>query len=488
MFLYISHSYPGKFARLTAEDEARRLAAWDDIWQDWEAWKAIKDRKGRPWATIRKGAVFTWTAVEEVFLAAEQNGGRLTAEILAAVSRIFDFQGTSSPTEISFQKIAKATKETENLRLSPCSIWRAPTDGRVLDEVYNFPEVDVKDVPDDGHAKAALPTGLYTPSLKKSSAKFLDITGFGSPKWDTWSAQTFCNLTGQVQAMRILHELGRLDQGPALWKMDFAPEGTVLVDASGTFLLVLCALIPCLVTWPLEAVSRGALTFLQLKEPDENKTHRVTPECIVITDFSEWQAVPYDFASPADQIAANGGKNVEAFTPDFAVQTGEPMPLLEYAAMRGFWDRTPASIRRLLKQELGIETGGEDNVEEIVAAIKAVLMCDDASAVPCLERREARLSAEHLNEVDTILITEEAEDAVDESDRKEAQQHAVGIGQATEEAAELRQAIRKYCANAKRTAAASQKKREGPRKLSPRTTRAGRRRSSRPWLPKTPAC
>lgn len=150
--------------------------------------------------------MFAQVVVEEIFLEAESHNFELAGSILRRVERIFRFQGCGGSTEVAFQKLANATKDSQSLRLSPCTLWRRPTLWHLFDETYKFKEAGASVITDDDLVKAELPTTLYAPAYKRTTMNFRDLPGTSSPSWPSWSASRFNALAGNVAMSRYCYE------------------------------------------------------------------------------------------------------------------------------------------------------------------------------------------------------------------------------------------------------------------------------------------
>ena len=105
-------------ANMTAE-------LWTDLERGWASWVDVKDLTSPPWPTMCKGSMYRWRAVREPFERATMGDGFLHELVLHA-KRVFHFQGTEETTEVGFQKLANACRDSPNLRMAPVNVFAGP--------------------------------------------------------------------------------------------------------------------------------------------------------------------------------------------------------------------------------------------------------------------------------------------------------------------------------------------------------------------------
>jgi hypothetical protein len=413
-FSWCYMSYPGKFAKLLTTSEVERAQAWNDCWLDWLAFKAAQQRRGAPWKNFVKRSCFNWASVREVFMAAETNQGRLDDSILAHVRRVFEFQGCEGSTEVAFQQIKAAERDAHNGRISPAQVWRRPVQWGLFENRYEFQVIDPSTVRDNDVIKAKLPTTLYKPSEATSSMNFKDLPGYGPPSWPTFSAASYNIIAGQTAHMRYCMDNDCWEEGAVAWRSEFLQPGIVVESPEGVIALVLGTCPPMVLLWPCEVMVIGGANFFGLKGK---------VQWMPCLSLDTWEGYPTECALPLDAMQANDGQTNNGPTV-FARQLGDKMTIIKFAATAGFWNLPMVAIKRLARNDLGLEVSDADDAQNTFQVIQAILECDDEEACWCLERRCEHFASLSLNDVDHLLNTPECLDAIDEHDRKEAKSHA----------------------------------------------------------------
>ena len=413
-FAFHTKQYPGKLASLLTTDEREREILWEDMKKDWAAWKCVKGLRGAPWGAIAKRSRWNWLVNTEFFEEADKSGGALTPAMLRHVDRIFRFQGCEGSTEVAFQKLTNATKDNQSERLAPCTLWRRPTMWGLFTRTYSFKEVDPSMIRDDELATAELPASLNKPCYKTASLDFKDLPGkAATPPWPSFSAQSFNSLFAQQALMRYCFDNDAVKNAALSWRGEFCKPGTVVVTPTGERMLVVTMVAPVLVLWPVDTVLIGTTEFLQLSKK---------PVWVPCFSLEEWLAVPTRWVAPVDLLKANGGVNFEHMPDVFAQQTGPPLPLLQWAALKGFWSIPMSSVRRLAKHDLDVELTGSD-ADDLVIICRYILKGDALLAMQCLDHRVIEIEKDHCTAIDDIAMSDEGRDCIDKNDKQEAEQH-----------------------------------------------------------------
>ena len=197
-------------------------------------------------------------------------------------------------------------------------------------------------------------------------------------------------------------------------------------------------------------------------------------------DLETWRVRPSQIVSPLELLRANGRQNFPDGLPSlFAKEIGAATSVLKHAAQSGFWDLPMTAVRRLAKKDLGLDLAGDD-FTECYAAVKAILGCDDALAIQCMEHRAEQFSR-NIGEVDAMLLEGEATDAIDEHDRQETEAHKSHIHATRGRLEDLNKALVEKVREVHGEPAAKKKKR--PRLVLPASDDMYTQAAMQPFLP-----
>lgn len=212
---------------------------------------------------------------------------------------------------------------------------------------------------------------------------------------------------------------------------------------------------PVIIPWLVEEVVMMGEVYYSLSG---------LPVWVPCFSLQDWQVVPMQWASPLEHLRANGGKNYQTFPQILGRKVGDVSSLLVHAARSRFWNLPVVAIRQLAKSELGVETKSND-IGDIFAAIKGALNCDDEAAVQCLEQRCVEMAVAELTEVDHIVLTDEATDAIDNHDKTEAEPHKNHIKTCEANIEELTRVIKARVADIKAGSAQKRRKKKPTAKI-----------------------
>ena len=96
------------------------------------------------------------------------------------------------------------------------------------------------------------------------------------------------------------------------------------------------------------------------------------------------------------------------------------MPLLHWAALKGFWSAPMSSARRLAKQDLDVELTGSD-ADDLVTTCRCILKGDDLLAMQCLDHRVIEIENSHCTAIDDIPMSEEGRECIESVEATKAE-------------------------------------------------------------------
>ena len=165
-----THCYPGFFAVLL--DDSKRDAALSKMKLHWEAWQAAQDNQLSMYKKMAGRSCFKLTFVNFIFRhLASADFASVPDDVKTLLTRVFSGFSSTKLVEDCFQRIRDRESDRSDKTMSNAAMWMQPVSKKLLSESYKYREVQVNNTADEtsGATKCALPEGLFSPAVKKSS-------------------------------------------------------------------------------------------------------------------------------------------------------------------------------------------------------------------------------------------------------------------------------------------------------------------------------
>ena len=384
-FNHYYDGYPAKFARLLAFP-GEQETVWKDLLRDYLAFQGFLGTRDAYLKKLVKRSFFNWPEISEMF---NFNGGRLHPDHIEYTERILYCHGDSTCCERKFQLKSLHQRDSQNLRISPTTLWKAPVRQQTLTKEYNFEaEVNSADCTESMPAKDALPPRLHqcVYHKDKTSMPLTDITGRNKTPWDTHSPETWHTLVAEAHFLRFIVQNRITEFAAQAWRTELLREFTV-IERENKLWMVAVSVPPMVYLWPVKQHSLGPDVFLEFEPAGPD-----TPVPFCITAFNDIRAVPYEFTCPMHMLVANKLTNFPMGLPSFFGVRPQPhrnTDVLVDAAENGFWDLAESRIESLAKRDYGVAVAEKTFAEVLFELCKTILQCDDDKALVCIERRAA---------------------------------------------------------------------------------------------------
>lgn len=381
-----------------------------------------------------------WTVCSETLELLQHEQWKVTHRVVKQVTRLFHHFGNSRVVEDCFGALADAERDCPNGKLSAVSIWDRPTRKGVLGKRNRYPEVQTTHIPAPCKREAQMPESMFKPAYKRTSCPLNDLPGVTSPDWPTCNATSWPARGAEVELMRFAHVhdcWGDLGQS---WRAEFLQTGDVyLRHPEGNAYMVMERIArSVLVLWPMSPCSLKGNTAWQFADPTKE---RILYEPVL--DFEKWRAAPTMATSPVAWFLLGRKTGALEASRSFVVQQGAPLPVLEHAAKRGFWQLSAASLRRLASSDFGDLILPADLPGMVQTLVEHILQCSTADAIDILELRGMASMGTNDNERTAMLDTEEAAIAMDAKSMEEAKALVESSKIAAKEASAFMDAVAK---------------------------------------------
>ena len=310
---------------------------------DWLSWLAIKNRKGQPWKAQIAKSVYGWTAVREFFEAAAACDWVCGESLLLHCDRLFRGQGTTLVTENAFRVCRDAARAQPNEKISIASVWGKPRDAGLLTDVFAFDEVSCE-LHHESPAQSKLPQSLVHPRMRQTSLDFRELTK-RQTSWQSYTGMSWSYLAADTHFMRQCYDQNLYSEAPKAWRTQFLQEGTVVINASDHFFLVLCVMAPMAYLWPLQVHAMGTNRCACLGEGPLAD--------VFCYDLTKWKAQDFEWLCPLKAMKLSKTTDWQECENAQMLFMGDPVPLVSYAAQQGFWHMSSADVQRLAKHDYG---------------------------------------------------------------------------------------------------------------------------------------
>lgn len=415
-----SHAYPKKFVLLLHADPAVRNHALESAELMWKAWEAACASRLPTWRRLCRKSCMHLTACQDMFKALTGTDFKSVPEDLYQVLRdcASNF-GSTGVTEDAFQRVGDRARDRPDKLVTATDAWHVPVVKEVLSSLYKYREVHTSaaDIEKAAKKENPLPKEVNTPACRDCPKEFANIKGTKmSTDWPSFTSWSSCAQAEELEFMKFMFAHGCMDKVGSSWRTGVLHAGLVVshkVLKAGKFFMALGCFNVAAALWPVEKVLVGKSWVWTLARLSSAADIWWAP----VLDFGDWLVIETAAASPAQMFVAGGCKFPGAWPDGFALQTStDPAPLLPTAARNGFWDLKAGFIMKLIKEELGEEQAqGESFPSMLLRAIQLVLECSSAEAAQILEQRVQAVEAIQLHD---ILESEEAQDCLDENDKK----------------------------------------------------------------------
>lgn len=351
--------------------------------------------------------------IRQVLVRAMEEASDLPPEDLKA--DILDFARCPNSTlvkELTFNYYHRAASSNRKGAFSPSSAWHRALVSPLLPE-HDRPTCPVTQAAKLAKAPALACQTFCFPKIVTSSFSEEVCKTFtqGRPSWPTLSSERYNESV--FAAMKMNHFGGDWAKMEKSWLSVCCQQGTLLkrVGAGNTAVLVLKATAHGLLGWEVSFVKRHGVAIMQLL------LQRKALQYIVVEDPKDWRILEVECRPPADLVF------IDPTTMSLAVVVkGKGRLLLEAAADGGLRGLTVAHLRDLWRElDVPVLPGGKPATkdglrEQIIAFIKGVELDAAAKIVKdadCEENVDELLAAERgllKCEDDELLDDDEADE------------------------------------------------------------------------------
>ena len=320
-----------------------------------------------------------------------------------------------------------ACAKAPNKRLSDTSVWLAPYKARVLDQVHRWslPATDEVVITPADDAD----TSVYHVDPKTCWPLLDTIQGVSAPSWYSPGALRLNECWSESLVHQIVSRAGdgNFEGLSNTWSNSLLSGSEVLVrDKTGklnngnwSFPLTQAGTLAWW-SWSAQCMCEGTDDAHWMPaSPDPKLEFDYTALVTFIRDVGEWEAIPYRWQSPLHWRASFPNSRLwrDAHAHPRAKAVGGAEAFLIVAARHAFWS-IAYSWLRVLARHLGIDLSNLHGEFAVVfAMVKAVLACDDATALDICRMREYHAKREACN--DELEACEEALDVLSVADQKE---------------------------------------------------------------------
>jgi len=371
-YLWHTDSLPGLFGGLLAEAKEDRALVLQEIRSMWNAYKMAR---GQNIAEVVKGVKrsFMDTAIVreacEACELADWSGDLLMEQLQSMAASIFSM-GTTKHVEDSFQRCRFSEQHyNASKTISDQTVWMAPVQRHVLDEVHSYTAVKAADCSDKMAVGLGgkLESALFYPAISRCHLKLKDIIGTTSAApWVTFSALSQSVQYAEVAMWRECVDTGLWNTCMDAWLCLVLQRGLLVrrkateTELAGKWVWSLGDVRGMMaIGWPSEATEYKGVTYCTPSSSPSAK--RVWLMC---KDPADWEAQPVRWCSPLRTLTLArrakpmstargsgdplGARMVEeAPVGAWAEMRGSPMPLWEAVGRNAFFSLPTQALQKL---------------------------------------------------------------------------------------------------------------------------------------------
>lgn len=351
-FNHFYDGYPCRFFALL-DDELKskdKDAVWRDFIADYNAYKHARTLDDPIFKKLGKRSMIGWTenaAMLEAAIAGDSDA------VISNARRIIHYPGDSLVLEKTFQESADQERDSSNKRMAAAAMYKRLVNSTLLTTQFQLGRpAHVDDVQDAQHAKSELPSSVFELKAKDASMCMRDLASKkASPEWATFKSDGWHSLVSEMKFERHCFDTNEFNRAGMLWKTELVFDQLVLYSRRdpGEVLFSMRIVGPVMLMWKLHRVPIGPDMHFEFAPPDST-----LPYYRVVHELSDWEVEPFEWVSPLDLLVGNKGRSFDKWPNVFARACGKPMPLLVFAAEKGFGTKTNPFMKRLMTRELGI--------------------------------------------------------------------------------------------------------------------------------------
>lgn len=371
---------------------------------------------------MAKASMFSTVAGQQYVCMFQASGWLLTDTIRQHAKDKAKRFITSQLCEDGFNRCKRTSGRAGNKDISSDTTFHTLLKTNVADVVHRYfaPDVSAITVP----RGMALQDHLYQGLEKRTWDKLREVKGFGDPKWYSPGANNFWEHVVHDEMWAFAERENCKHLLKDMWKNSLlnsqclvvrrVSRGAAQSAAGHQWFFVLDQASPeGYFGWPAEATPTDSGTICFAPGSETGQLH-----FLFVLDEKMWEGYFVDWLAPASQAAlhgALGGVPIRAYP----VRPGPPLPLLELAATRAFF-QWPRTTLLHWSSHLKVSVRKEASMFDIVwALLKHILPdtndedCVDICRLRTLPTREHNICAKELHEsgeCDEVLERDDRED------------------------------------------------------------------------------
>ena len=423
---------PRSFAILLAEDDGLRQWGLQVLRKQWEAWQSASSLTTPFWKQVITRSPFQWELNKNIMEHLVDNGWQITDELNMFLVKINSQLGSTTPVEVSFQKNRRAEAQRPDKVVNSLMCWQHPVRAHVLSHDFGFREVDMESVAENPSIKACrIPATMFNPPSKRQSMNFRTIVGRGNAQHPSFSPGSSKQLVEDLHLTVYLKDQGLLDQGCRCWRSKLMVPGLVVYCKKyhgGKVFFSLGVHANCCCLWPAERTQAGGQVPAGMYQLMPLKSCADLTWAPII-GFADWKVLETKAISPVHAFCLNNRKPLDPLPSTLRLQVGRrPRPLIEVAAMAGFWQLKADFIDKLLREEYATRLQGTPFPERVLTLIELVLGCSREEGAEILEART--IEAPILDGGEEVLASEECQAMMSKDEQQECDRALDGAAKA----------------------------------------------------------
>lgn len=411
--LWYVEGLPGVLAGLLAEDtkHVHRTLAWLQ-----EAWACFKVAQTIEFPDVQDQVLaspFSTQLVARLMALLEAASFKsISPMVLEALKDMFSFTNTKVVEDLFHNCRQAEDRGSQNSAASPEHCWFVGYQSQVLSRLHHYNEVNhelctAAEAVQEQVSKAR--PELYNPRTDIEKLPLHLISKDKDPAWPTYNAQSKAAAYGNVQLwMHCCQHPGDWGSLGSSWMCSLLAPAT-LARKKGTsdkwFFALRQVERKAALVWPAESLVTDSVRYYRplLKERDEQPY-----VWVVVLDPNEFEAQQLIWETPLSCRSRPGGASSSSSSPSMQQQgflgwgraSGEPIPLLECAAMDAFSQLNMGQISELVRLLKVDVRGNATFFQKFYALLKHALPNADEERLQQLLAKRG-LSDAYMSEVDT---------------------------------------------------------------------------------------
>lgn len=411
---FLTHGWSGRQVDFLLD--GKQASALKDLFAERDAHAAAALRTTAFWRKASKRSYFHLVAVQQLCRMMPSGGEPISQKAVSHVTQRLSGIGQSKISEDCMNRGRALEKTSSNKQQQPPErLWAQLLDSDMISGLYSYEEPQWQDRVAPQGAGAPLPKGVFNVRLRDSPSWVGDIIGPANKptSWFSTSA-TFSNTVysdnflmrqafsedqwGVVEqgcflaALAGSHQLALRREGTSEWYMGLGHQHGIVVIAWR-----------CVPSFTGTVLTGFALDMER------------SPEFLLVAD-TKWFAVTVRWCSPSSAVAMKRISPASATNnPAISCQVvGQPRRLMEEAAMHAFWEISGAGLKAICRF-MGLKPDSQQtDFDRVWSLIEKI--CPKMPAHQILSVMELR--GRKKTQLDDLLMFEEAEDLIDDQDKK----------------------------------------------------------------------